>query len=99
MIRFLVRFAHWLDKRFPPKVRVTTDNWEALNRRVLLLEERVSYCLAGTNEIRGHQDRRISQLEAHVSLLRKQKDEVRPEVNGSSVSAVRSKFIASGDLS
>lgn len=89
MIRLLVRFGLWLDKRFPPKVTITLETWEALIRRLELLETRAKVAM---EKLDAQQDSLI-EVAKTVSSIGKQKEESKPAVSP------KQAFIATGDVS
>ena len=100
MIRLLKAFADWLDRRFPAKVTMTEETWNAINRRIGLLERRsadTSDMFAGfrqsMTEYIALTDGEIGRLTQSIAILKKQKEEAKPVTNP------KRTFIETGDIS
>ena len=99
MIRLLKAFADWLDRRFPPKVMINEETWNAVDRRLQFLEMRAQTAQKRIDLI-DEIERRVSYLEQNsadlrdaIAVLKKQKEEARTVMNP------KQAFIESGDLS
>ena len=99
MIRLLKAFADWLDRRFPPKVMINEETWNAVDRRLQFLEMRAQTAQKRIDLI-DEIERRVSYLEQNsadlrdaIAVLKKQKEEAKP------VSNPKRTFIETGDIS
>ena len=92
MIRAFLRFVEWLDKRFPPKVRVTKELVDLLSDQSLAN----SRAIQGLREVLDAQRERIAKLEKAADAIKenftKLTDPVKVAENR------RAQFIAQGRM-
>lgn len=72
MIRLLVKFGFWLDKRFPERVVVTSAKYQALLARICILEEHSAHIDAlkvVVNEVKKLKDE-LSSLKTSLGINR-----------------------------
>ena len=93
MIRLLKAFVDWLDRRFPAKVMINEETWNAVDRRLKFLEMASKNKSAMIEEIFTHHGKRLDDLENNLSAIKKQKEEAKP------VSNPKRTFIETGDIS
>lgn len=93
MIKLLVRFAAWLDTRFPAKVTVTLEDYGRLADKMAHFKQRFE----DHSNILAHQSLRISGLEESVKAL---KEAVGKTIAPAAVSAEkrRADFVATGRM-
>ena len=76
MIRLLKAVADWLDRRFPAKITMTEETWNAMNRRIELLEMKT------TNRVQEFNiANKINEIEQSIAILKKKKEEARTVMN------------------
>lgn len=68
MIRLIVRFANWLNTRFPEKFTVTMSDWNRRGYEVDKAHEEIDILRGDLNELKANHAAtidRVSRLEAH----------------------------------
>ena len=88
MIRLLKAFADWLDRRFPAKVMITEETWNAIDRRLQFLEMRAQTAEKRCDNLADA----IRTLDDSITALKKQKEEAKPVTNP------KRTFIETGDI-